>query len=123
MQIFVPANETEIISIGMNYLWIEGSCYFGIGLLFLLYGIYRAVKLPAMSVVLTVISLGTRVLLAYTLSAFPAIGTTGIWVSVPIGWALADLTGIFYWMRNRRRIFSRYTPDHPDNKAKMSTES
>ena len=123
MQIFVPASETEIISIGMNYLWIEGSCYFGIGLLFLLYGIYRAVKLPAMSVVLTVISLGTRVLLAYTLSAFPAIGTTGIWVSVPIGWALADLTGIFYWMRNRRRIFSRYTPDHSDNKAKMSTES
>ena len=32
-----------------------------------------------MSVVLTVISLGTRVALAYLLSAIPAIGVTGIW--------------------------------------------
>ena len=39
-----------------------------------------------MSVVLTVISLGTRVLLAYTLSMVPWIGVTGIWLSVPIGW-------------------------------------
>ena len=41
-----------------------------------------------MSLVLTVISLGTRVVLAYTLSAVPAVGVAGIWWSVPIGWFL-----------------------------------
>ena len=51
-----------------------------------------------MSVVLTVISLGTRVVLAYVLSAIPSIGVTGIWVSPPIGWALADLVGIIYYL-------------------------
>ena len=51
---------------------------------------------PAMSVVLTVISLGTRVVLAYLMSAVPSIGVTGIWAAVPIGWILADLTGLFY---------------------------
>lgn len=51
-----------------------------------------------MSVVLTVISLGTRVVLAYVLSAIPSIGVTGIWVSTPIGWALADLVGIIYYL-------------------------
>ena len=49
-----------------------------------------------MSIVLTVISLGTRVVLAYVLSAIPAVGVTGIWMSVPIGWVLADATGLFY---------------------------
>ena len=47
-----------------------------------------------MSVVLTVISLGTRVLLAYLLA--PGIGEIGIWMAIPIGWALADMTGLLY---------------------------
>ena len=57
-----------------------------------------------MSVVLTVLSLGTRVLLAYTLSALPAVGVTGIWVSVPIGWFLADAVGIAYFLRRREKL-------------------
>ena len=40
---------------------------------------YRALGKPGMSVVLTVISLGTRVALAYLLSAVPAFGVSGIW--------------------------------------------
>ena len=39
--------------------------HFGIGLLFMLYGYFRAVGKPGMSVVLTICSLGTRVALAY----------------------------------------------------------
>lgn len=96
MKIFIEASRPDIIKIGVGYLRIEGSFYFGIGILFLLYGYYRAVSKPAMSVVLTVISLGTRVVLAYVLSAIPAVGVTGIWMSIPIGWILADATGILY---------------------------
>ena len=67
-----------------------------------LYGLYRAVRKPEMSVVLTIISLGTRLVLAYILSAIPGIGVVGIWVSVPIGWFLADCTGFaYYWMKRR----------------------
>ena len=94
MGFFVDAGETQVIAVGVNYLRIEGACYIGIGILFLLYGYFRAVNRPFISVVLTVLSLGTRVVLAYTLSAVPAIGVTGIWWSVPIGWALADVVGI-----------------------------
>lgn len=92
MKIFVSAKESGVIISGVQYLRIEGACYAGIGLLFLLYGYYRAVKRAEMSVILTVISLGTRVLLAYVLSTF--IGETGIWLAIPIGWALADITGL-----------------------------
>ena len=95
--IFIRPEESEILSIGVEYLRIEGAFYCGIGALFLLYGLYRAIQKPGMSLVLTVISLGTRVVLAYTLSAVPAVGVAGIWWSVPIGWFLADLAGLLYY--------------------------
>ena len=97
MMIFVDAKETAIIMEGVRYLRIEGAFYIGIGWLFLLYGLYRALGRPGLSVVLTIFSLGTRVALAYVLSAIPAIGVTGIWWSVPIGWALADIVGLMYY--------------------------
>lgn len=99
MALFVDAGEAEIISVGAGYLRIEGSFYALIGLLFLLYGYYRAVRMPAMSVVLTVFSLGLRVVLAYWLSAVPGVGVDGIWWAVPIGWFVADAIGITYYAR------------------------
>ena len=104
MLLFVHAEETEIITEGIRYLHIEGAFYCGIGCLFLLYGLYRAVGRPGMSVVLTVISLGTRVILAYLLSAVPSIGVIGIWWAVPIGWFLADAVGILYYLFRRKRL-------------------
>ena len=56
-----------------------------------------------MSVVLTVISLGTRVVLSYILAAIPSIGVTGIWWAIPIGWLLADAVGVLYYkMKNEK---------------------
>ena len=101
MGIFIDPAQTEIIAAGVQYLRIEGACYIGIGVLFLLYGYYRAVNQPGMSVILTIASLGTRVALAYLLSATP-LGVTGIWLSVPIGWALADAIGIGYYLKKKR---------------------
>lgn len=102
MHIFVQAGETEVLAAGVRYLRVEGAFYAGIGCLFLLYGFYRAVKRPGMSVVLTVISLGTRVALAYALAG--TLGEVGIWAAIPIGWALADLTGLGYYLLRRTKL-------------------
>ena len=91
MSIFVDSSSVQVINVGVQYLRIEGAFYIGIGILFMLYGYYRAVNRPMMSVVLTVISLGTRVLLAYVLSA------------IPIGWFLADAVGIIFWKKSDHR--------------------
>ena len=80
MEIFVKAQETAVIACGVQYLRIEGSFYCGIGCLFLLYGYYRAINKAQMSVVLTVISLGLRVVLAYILSV--PLKAPGIWVAI-----------------------------------------
>ena len=104
--LFLQPQETEILSIGISYLRIEGAFYCGIAGLFLLYGLYRAIERPGMSLILTGISLGTRVLLAYPLSAVPWIGVTGIWWSVPIGWFLADLVGVLRFRTLKHRLVS-----------------
>ena len=40
-------------------------------------------------------------MLACLLSATP-MGVTGIWLSVPNGWALADIIGIGYYLKKKR---------------------
>ncbi|MCM1538386.1 MAG: MATE family efflux transporter [bacterium] len=103
MRVFVKAKETRIIGIGAGYLRIEGACYCGIGLLFLLYGYFRGVNRPNMSLWLTIVSLGTRVALAYLLAPVAGIGVYGIWAAIPIGWALADGVGLFAMKKQQRR--------------------
>ena len=97
MLIFIHPEEVEIIRQGVEYLQIEGMCYLGIGCLFLLYGYYRGVGKPGISVVLTIASLGTRVALAYAFA--PILGTVAIWWAIPIGWFLADTIGIIYGIK------------------------
>lgn len=106
MMIFIDPGETAVLAEGVRYLRIEGAFYWAIGCLFLLYGLYRALGRPGMSVVLTVASLGTRVALAYVLSAIPSIGVVGVWWAVPIGWVLADLVGVGYYLIRRNKLLS-----------------
>lgn len=107
MLIFIHPEEVEIIRQGVQYLQIEGMCYLGIGCLFLLYGYYRGIGKPGISVVLTIASLGTRVVLAYAFA--PLWGTVAIWWAIPIGWFLADAIGIIYgikkenWLENQQQ--------------------
>ena len=98
----LPQNMAQVASPAALLI---GWAITGIGILFLLYGYYRAVNQPQMSVVLTIASLGTRVALAYLLSATP-LGVTGIWLSVPIGWALADAIGIGYYLKKHRAKYA-----------------
>ena len=104
MGLFIDRSETAVIAEGVRYLRIEGAFYCLIGVLFLLYGLYRALGRPGMSVVLTVVSLGTRVGLAYALAAVPAFGVIGIWWSVPIGWLLADALGVGYYLIRQKKL-------------------
>ncbi len=101
MEIFVERENQEIIRQGVCYLHIEGAFYWGIGCLFLLYGLYRGMERPGMSLVLTVISLGTRVFLAYLLAPNPLFGVKAIWWAIPIGWVLADTAGLLYYKKSK----------------------
>ena len=67
---------------------------------------FRLIKRGANPVSYTHLDVYKRQALAYALSAVPALGVTGIWMSVPIGWALADAVGVLYYYRNRTSILA-----------------
>lgn len=104
MLLFIIPEEVGVINIGMKYLSIEGMYYIGIGCLFLLYGFYRGIGKSGMSIVLTIVSLGSRVALSYILAPISSIGLVGIWWSIPIGWFLADVIGIGYFVLKRNKL-------------------
>ena len=67
------------------------SLSIGVGFLFLLYAIFRGLEQAGMSIVLTVLSLGLRVVLSYAFA--PHFGMMAIWLAIPVGWLIADIVG------------------------------
>lgn len=104
--LFVKAVDVEVIAIGAQYLYIEGIFYILIGFLFMFYGFYRGLGFASMSIILTIVSLGTRVLLSYILA--PKFGYTMIFWSIPIGWLLADLVGVGAWIKTKNQKLIKY---------------
>ena len=105
MLLFVDKGEEEVIRLGVEYISVVAIFYVLIGFLFMFYGLYRGLGMLKMSIILTIISLGSRVILSYILSA-TTLGANGIWWSIPIGWALADRVG-FYIYRKSRTILNK----------------
>mgnify|MGYP001271609355 CR=1 FL=1 len=103
---FIKENEVEILRTGVQYLFIVSPFYCLIGYLFLFYGLYKGMGRPGISILLTGVSLGTRVVLAYLLSSIPSLGLRGIWWAIPIGWALADLIG-YYCLKGMNLSFNQ----------------
>ena len=75
---------------------ILGLCM-GSGILFSMYFGAKKYEKIKMSLILTIVSLGTRVLLAYLLA--PSFGLEMIWWAIVIGWILADTIGIVYGIK------------------------
>lgn len=75
---------------------IIGLCM-GSGILFSMYFGAKKYEKIKMSLILTIVSLGTRVLLAYLLA--PSFGLEMIWWAIVIGWILADTIGIVYGIK------------------------
>lgn len=101
--LFVDKSEVDVIAIGTQYISVVAVFYVLIGFLFMFYGFYRSIGCVNISIVLTIVSLGTRVFLAYILSK-TFLDVSGIWWSIPIGWALADLIGFIMY----RKIMKKY---------------
>ncbi|MDI9499036.1 MAG: MATE family efflux transporter [Bacillota bacterium] len=107
--LIVGPDATATLAVGVSYLRIEGAAFVGIAWLLLHYALFRGLGDAGKSVLLTVISLGTRVLLAYALASR---GLHWIWIAIPTGWLLADLTGVCLW---RRRLWMNGRRNHHDS--------
>ena len=113
LQQFYNIADTLIVGrvLGKNALAAVGSAYtlmtfltsiiiglcMGSGILFSMYFGAKKYEKIKMSLILTIVSLGTRVLLAYLLAL--SFGLEMIWWAIVIGWILADTIGIVYGIK------------------------
>ena len=113
LQQFYNIVDTYIVGkyIGSNALAVVGSSYtlmtfltsiiiglcMGSGILFSMYFGAKKYEKMKISLIPTIVSLGTRVLLAYLLVL--SFGVEMIWWAIVIGWILADTIGIVYGIK------------------------
>ena len=91
MGLFVKASETQVIAGGVGYLKMVAPFYVLIGWLFMHNAFFRGMGVLKRSIHLTVISLGLRIVISLIFA--PIFGYKAIWVSISIGWAVADIVG------------------------------
>lgn len=113
LQQFYNIVDTYIVGkyIGSNALAVVGSSYtlmtfltsiiiglcMGSGILFSMYFGAKKYEKMKISLIPTIVLLGTRVLLAYLLVL--SFGVEMIWWAIVIGWILADTIGIVYGIK------------------------
>lgn len=102
--------DAGVIAKGAEYLRIEGAFYILIGYLFIHNGFYRGLSHFNTSILLTIVSLGIRVL-SYLL-VWSGLGVTSIRWSIVIGWAIADACGFIIY---KHRISPDLHNDKPED--------
>lgn len=95
--LFVNKNATEVIAVGVGYLRIVSIFYVLLGFIVMFYGFFRGLGAIKISILMTIVSQGLRVLLAYSLA--PVRGFSGVCWAIVVGWLLSDLLGFYMYKK------------------------
>jgi putative MATE family efflux protein len=89
LQMFVKAEEVEVISRGMEYLKIVSVFYLLFGTMNIFNSVLRGAGDNMVPMYTIIVDLGVRVAVAYWLTSIPAISYRGVWWAIPAGWGVA----------------------------------
>ena len=108
IRLFLPedAGAGAALSTGAKFLRIVSPFYFVVSVKLMADGVLRGAGAMRQFMTATFTDLVLRVVLAFAFSAVPALGSTGIWLSWPVGWTTATVVScVFYksgkWIRGR----------------------
>jgi Na+-driven multidrug efflux pump len=100
MSIFTT--DPEVIRIGARYLFIVGLFYVLFGTMFINNGVLRGAGDSMIPMINTVLALWVvRIPCAILFSGPMGMGTDGIWLSVPAGWAVGAAFSTIYYLSGR----------------------
>lgn len=91
IQLFIKAEEVDVISRGVEYLRIVSMFYILFGIMSTFNGVLRGAGDTMVPMYTIIIDLGSRVLAAYWLTSLPHISYRGVWWAMPVGWGVASL--------------------------------
>ena len=99
--IFLDSPTGRAMDVGIMFLRIVAPFYFVVAAKLVSDGILRGAGLMKPFMVATFTDLILRVVLAIVLSS-TALGTTGIWISWPIGWSISMVMSVIFYKRGIR---------------------
>jgi len=95
--LFVNIDAVEVIAVGIGYLRIISVFYVLLGFIVMFYGFFRGLGEIKISILMTIVSQGLRVFLAYSFA--PIKGFSGVCWAIVIGWLLSDILGFFMYKK------------------------
>ena len=98
--IFLDSATGQAMDVGVRFLHLIAPFYFVVSSKLVADGVLRGAGLMKKFMVATFTDLVLRVLLAVLLSK-TALGTTGIWLSWPIGWTTATILSITFYAKTK----------------------
>lgn len=104
--LFVDDSAHDVIRIGVSYLRIVPIFYVLLGFVVMFYGFFRGLGAIKVSIFLTILSQGLRILLAFSFTPFQ--GFSGICWAIVIGWLLSDLLGFYMYRRMLKATISSF---------------
>ena len=105
MQLFLKNTEGTAMQAGIMFLRIVAPFYVVVSLKLVADGVLRGVEAMRYFMISTFTDLILRVILAYFLSY--RFGSTGIWMSWPVGWSVATVLSLCFYRKVIGRIGSR----------------
>ncbi|MDP3486488.1 MAG: MATE family efflux transporter, partial [Bacillota bacterium] len=91
IQVFITAEETEVIARGVEYLQTVSIFYVVFGIMVIFNGVLRGAGDAMVPMVTTIVALITRVSVGYWLVTIPSISYRGIWWAIPAGWVVGTI--------------------------------
>ena len=100
VQLFMSGDASVVaLETGVTFLRIVSPFYFVISIKLLVDGLLRGAGAIREFMAATFTDLILRVLISYILSAF--FQATGIWMSWPIGWTIAAIMSVFFYLKGK----------------------
>ena len=99
LQLFMNEESSMAMETGRNFLQIVSPFYFVVLVKLMADGVLRGSGAMREFMVATLSDLVLRVILAYIFYA--PFGAVGIWMSWPIGWAVATALSVFFYLKGR----------------------
>ena len=99
ISMFMKEGGTTAMDIGVTFLKVVSPFYFVISLKLMADGVLRGAGDMVHFMIATFTDLILRVILAYVLASF--MGTLGIWISWPIGWVVATVLSMGFYLSGK----------------------
>lgn len=114
IRLFIKAEETGVIAMGVRYLHAVAWFYLLFGVMQVFLGTMRGAGDVGFTMLSSILVVAVRTPLAYLLAAIPALGWLGTAFSIPAGWGASALFLIFRYVSGRWKEKSVVRSAEPD---------